>query len=826
MARCIASHICRLFVGWLFTFCAVAANVPSSKTAPSTSPTLTKIRNEAFQLVQKQDFEQAISRYEQARKVALSEKNQTLATQFLLNIGGCYHTISAYRAAMQYYQSALAESRQYALPQLEITVASNLATLLLEMGDAQGAAAVLNNYPLDGSRVPKDGRVAAFIQQMNVFGRLKRQDAARAAFDRALAAAAEPPSPEVIAASRALHAKWPSAISELRRAWVYAAYAQVLTFLDQPNEAESYALEAFRIRSTYQDKARLRDALQLAIIARKRNQPNEANQLLAVARNLDKTNRMPMHLFLLDREAARVSLSQGDFATALPNLRRAIAKARSWRLEVLPSTSSYLSFETNVAYEMQQAFLDSITHNELNLQQKGLAEESFWIAEEVRFASMRTTQFQAGEFSTRLPNRYWTLLTQFRQAQIRQLSGAATSDPEELTRLQTEMNVIEIDAGLKIPQSSPEGIPRVQSWLESLPADEAVFSYHLAEPYSLAWVATRKGITVRRIAGRKQIATWVQQFRDGIAGKYQNGALDPGLKLYEQLFGEESGSRTTIPFWTMVLDQELSSLPVAALPVPGKAGKYLVELHSLRTLPSAIFLEPQKPALWARQAAGMGDSVYNSADVRITPVKATSTTDWLQLNRLPGSGAELQNTMTVLRHQGWNTQTHTGVEANPDSLRQVLRQSPDIVHLSSHFVEQADNPSAISIVLSPSTAKGTNGANLFNALDLKGLRASTKLVVLSGCNSSSGQSIPSIGVNGIARAFLLTGVNTVVATLWPTADNKGPLFPVFYQDLTRRAWTPRSAAQALRAAQLAMIRQGGWMANPSYWATYVAISRG
>jgi CHAT domain-containing protein/tetratricopeptide (TPR) repeat protein len=799
------------------------ATVQEAPAKPSeSSEKLNTIRKQAYQLVVKQDFEGAIEKYKAARELALKENNSKMSVQFLINVAGCYQSISAYQEAMKYYQKAIQEAKLSKLTQLENTTALNMASLLLELGEAQSAADLLKPYPLDGSSMLPDVRLHGFIIQMNIFSKLKRSPDARLAFERASLEAEKQPSAEVSAAYRVQINKWSESAVELRRAYAFAMYAQALMGMDKFDEAEKYSLEAFRLRSTYQDRNRLREVLHLAMIHRSRKDFAGASRLLQLAQNLDPGNRTPMLLFLLDREGARIALAQGNFDDALPKLRSALSKARSWRLEVLPSDSAFLNFEANLSHEIQDAFLGAIARPEFPLAQAGVAVESFWLAEEARFASMRATQFPASEFSNRLPSEYWSTLSRFRRLQAASFSNSP-STLEELSGLESKLKVIEMESGLAIPHTKLNGVPQVEEWTKSLSPHEVVFSYYLAEPYSLAWTATRNGMSVRRIASRKQLSRWIKEFRDEIQHSSQNGNSSTGMELSKQLFGEELYSHRTTPFWTMVLDQELSTLPIAALPAEKAGVRYLVEDHSLRVVPSALFLQTEMNAAWTRQAVGIGDAIYNQADRRLSPMQNASVSQ-LELNRLPASAKELQISLNTIKNQGWLTVEHTGQSSTVTTLSSTLSQSPDILHLSTHFVPQAGSPHLLNIALSPT--KGQTGTSLFSSLDLNAVRTKTKLVVLSGCSSSTGEVISGIGINGLSRAFLISGVSTVLATLWPTEDTEGPIFPVFYQNLIQQKWSPRAAAESLRAAQLQMIRQGGWTSKPSYWAAYLAISKG
>jgi CHAT domain-containing protein len=74
---------------------------------------------------------------------------------------------------------------------------------------------------------------------------------------------------------------------------------------------------------------------------------------------------------------------------------------------------------------------------------------------------------------------------------------------------------------------------------------------------------------------------------------------------------------------------------------------------------------------------------------------------------------------------------------------------------------------------------------------------------------------------GLTRAWLAAGARAVVASHWPTLDDSGTLFVLFYKHLRE---TPGAGpAVALQKAQQDMLRAGGWRSYPQYWATYFVV---
>ena len=101
------------------------------------------------------------------------------------------------------------------------------------------------------------------------------------------------------------------------------------------------------------------------------------------------------------------------------------------------------------------------------------------------------------------------------------------------------------------------------------------------------------------------------------------------------------------------------------------------------------------------------------------------------------------------------------------------------------------------------------------------------LVVLSGCSSGSGESLPAEGLMGMTRAWLAAGSRSVLATLWAVPDDQGQLLVSFYRHLAKLrergdGWV---AADALRMAQLEMLQSGNWHALPRRWGAYILAGK-
>ncbi|MCP5117217.1 MAG: CHAT domain-containing protein [bacterium] len=309
-----------------------------------------------------------------------------------------------------------------------------------------------------------------------------------------------------------------------------------------------------------------------------------------------------------------------------------------------------------------------------------------------------------------------------------------------------------------------------------------------------------------------------------------------GHRLYQILFGKVASEILEEPQWIILPDGPLFEAPISAL-VSGRnrEGKpvYLVENHSCRILPSAALLLKPSPEPWQGPMLALGDPVYNSADPRWLPqrVPAEGWRGWLgqtdpvepalQLARLASSAREARAVAEAYRNNHQPVLL-TGSRVNLAEFRSALRTQPSAVHLATHVVASPGNPRAGNIALSLRPGGETE---LLSATTLSKLDVNAQIVVMSGCSSGSGETLPGEGLVGLTRAWLRAGAHHVTATLWQTADTPGELLPAFYRYLGSRDETRDAPERALQLAQIDMLRSAGWRSRPKHWAAYFMVAR-
>ncbi len=149
---------------------------------------------------------------------------------------------------------------------------------------------------------------------------------------------------------------------------------------------------------------------------------------------------------------------------------------------------------------------------------------------------------------------------------------------------------------------------------------------------------------------------------------------------------------------------------------------------------------------------------------------------------------------------------------NTATLQQFKNNYGDaaIIHLATHA--NAGSDSAIAGI---EFYDSTLYLNTVYTMPLK-----ARLVVLSGCETGTGNMNKTEGLMSLARGFSYAGTKNVVAGLWQTEDKiSGELFKNFYSNLASNSISGSLQKAKLQLLQNASVSQ----ASPFYWAGYIYI---
>ena len=293
------------------------------------------------------------------------------------------------------------------------------------------------------------------------------------------------------------------------------------------------------------------------------------------------------------------------------------------------------------------------------------------------------------------------------------------------------------------------------------------------------------------------------EIEDAIEKLYQS--LNPifsnrqRLQLSEQIYNwlikpaEADLAQQGIETLAFVLDGSLRNIPMAAL---HDGEQYAIEKYNIALTPGLQLLPSQSLETEKLEAVVAGVSESNQG-----------------FSALPGVKEEVIKISDQLSSQLLLDQDFT--DAN---LQQQLQQTnAPIVHLATHGQFSSD-PENTFIVTWNDRIQVNEFENLLRTREA-GKISPIELMVLSACQTASGDNKAALGMAGIA---VRSGARSTLATLWSVKDQSTTiLMDAFYRDITQSESTVNKA-ESLRQAQLALIKSQDFN-HPFYWSPFVLV---
>ncbi|MCI0650692.1 MAG: CHAT domain-containing protein, partial [Planctomycetes bacterium] len=150
------------------------------------------------------------------------------------------------------------------------------------------------------------------------------------------------------------------------------------------------------------------------------------------------------------------------------------------------------------------------------------------------------------------------------------------------------------------------------------------------------------------------------------------------------------------------------------------------------------------------------------------------------------------------------TETYFGERAGVEAFRERA-PAADLIHLATHAQFRADNPMW--------SALHFHGGTLL-AWEIARLRLGARIAVLSACHTGRVAVQPGEELAGLARGFLMAGVETLVHSAWRVDDEAAAhLMAAFYRGLAAGAGAGAALEGAIRA-------QREIYPHPYYWAAF------
>lgn len=214
-------------------------------------------------------------------------------------------------------------------------------------------------------------------------------------------------------------------------------------------------------------------------------------------------------------------------------------------------------------------------------------------------------------------------------------------------------------------------------------------------------------------------------------------------------------------------------------------------------------------------------------------------------NYLSGTEEEAKNINMTLDSVGVATTLYMGAHANEESIKSLSGKSPFLLHIATHGFFLSD-PKQIAVNPFMQNQERNGSANLLQRSGLlfaganktwvkgesvRGIEdgiltaeeiskldlSTTEIVSLSACETGLGEIISTEGVFGLQRAFKLSGVRTLIMSLWKVPDTAtSKLMTSFYKN-----WS--SGMEVHKAFIDAQKKIKDEYSSPYYWAGFVML---
>ncbi|MCH8835357.1 MAG: CHAT domain-containing protein, partial [Proteobacteria bacterium] len=423
---------------------------------------------------------------------------------------------------------------------------------------------------------------------------------------------------------------------------------------------------------------------------------------------------------------------------------------------------------------------------------------------------------------------------------------------------------------------------------------EALIATYVGEERTYVWAIPKRGeVSFAAVdIGREELEDTVEWLRAALEpnattlGDIPDFDLGVAHALYKKLLEPVKAGWRDAESLLVVAHGALGYLPLSLLPTgPAKLGPekgalfanyrdvpWLVRTHAVTMLPSVASLKtlrglPPGPA--GRKAfVGFGDPYFSRAQaeaaaretakpvqvaslagrglqsrglpVRLRAAPATQALDSAELARLPrlpDTADEIRSIAVALKAD-LTRDVFLGERANEGAVKTLDLSGYKVLAFATHGLVPGDLNGLVqpALALSAPEVAGGKDDGLLTMGEILGLKLNADWVVLSACNTGSGQGAGAEAVSGLGRAFFYAGTRALLVSNWPVETTSAKALTT---DLFKRqaADATLTRTQALRAAMLALIDGPGYVdqasgkavfsyAHPIFWAPFTLIGDG
>lgn len=347
-------------------------------------------------------------------------------------------------------------------------------------------------------------------------------------------------------------------------------------------------------------------------------------------------------------------------------------------------------------------------------------------------------------------------------------------------------------------------IPSVVNLQKEISNKTAVISYHLSGNELLALLITGDRLTYFKTTINPGFFNNIDSLKQSLHSVTDDNPYSGAgysASLYRILIAPLLPSLTGRERVIIIPDDELNYLPFEAL--EDEKGNYLVQRFSIGYRYCTALFETGQPVSKSKNT------------LAFAPFASKGYTDssGTKLSALPASREEISNlTGKIL----------ADTEATKKNFLSNVNQY-GIIHLATHASADNEAPSRSFIAFYPSSKINNDDYKLFapEIYDMK--LDSTDLIILSACETGTGQLIKGEGLMSLSRAFAYAGCPNIITSLWKAEDKTTAFITQRLHHYLAKGLTKDKALQSAKLDLLNDKNIDPRFKQPQYWAHLIFI---
>lgn len=366
----------------------------------------------------------------------------------------------------------------------------------------------------------------------------------------------------------------------------------------------------------------------------------------------------------------------------------------------------------------------------------------------------------------------------------------------ELGKIQDKINASPEMKKINLAKEVP-GIKQLQKEIDGT---TAIVSYHLSDTKILTFCITAKSIDYVQTALTPELSVNIAQFRNALQntlpGQQYNGA-SASKELFKKLMSPIINHLSGLQNLIIIPDDELYYLPFEAL--QDENSSYLLEHFAIQYLYSASLF--QKNNTHINYSGILGFAPFASTGI--------ADSNGVEFKRLTYSKEEIEQPNGKLFIDSAATKKNFLTYAN----------QYQVLHLATHAKVDNNNANRSYITFYPGKDDFLLYAPEIYNLDLD----STQLVILSACETGTGQLVKGEGLMSLSRAFAYAGCSNIIASLWKAEDKTTSFITRQLHVYLSNGYTKARALQKAKIDLLNNKEISPALKSPNYWGHLVFI---